>query len=134
MNKACPVVLRPGKENPELLVFRHPNAGMQLVKGSIEPGESLESTCERELFEESGLNGRSSRFLGVWESDYKGQVWGVCLMQLIEPSKDRWSHFTSDGGGLTFCFSWQNINSALTEDFHPLFQGAIHFIQRQLSS
>ena len=132
MNKACPVVLRSNKENSELLVFRHPHVGMQLVKGSIEPGESLERACERELFEESGLHGKSSRFLGVWESGYKGQVWGFCLMQLIDPPKERWSHFTSDGGGLMFCFSWRNINSELTEDFHPLFQGAIRFIQEQL--
>ena len=132
MNKACPVVLRADKENAELLVFRHPSAGMQVVKGSIEQGESLGRACERELFEESGLHGKSSRFLGVWESGYKRQVWGFCLMELTEPPKDCWSHFTSDGGGLMFCFSWQNIISELTEDFHPLFQGAIRFIQEQL--
>ena len=132
MNKACPVVLRSNKGKSELLVFRHPHAGMQLVKGTIEPGESLERACERELFEESGLHGKSSRFLGMWESGYKRQVWGFCLMALAEPPQDRWSYFTSDGGGLKFCFSWQNLNSELTEDFHPLFQGAIRFIQAQL--
>lgn len=132
MNKACPVVLRTDDENVDLLVFRHPYAGMQLVKDTMEPGESLERACERELFEESGLHGKSSCFLGVWESGYNHQVWGFCLMALTEPPQDRWSHFTSDGGGLQFCFSWQNLNSELTEDFHPLFQGAIRFIQAKL--
>ncbi len=132
MNQACPVVLRPDKENSELLVFRHPYAGMQLVKGTIEQGESLEQACERELFEEAGLLGKSSGFLGVWESGYRGQVWGFSLMELTESPEDRWSHFTGDGGGLIFCFSWENINLELTEGFHPLFQGAIRFIQSQL--
>lgn len=34
-NKACPVVLRHSTEL-EILAFRHPLAGLQLVKGTVE--------------------------------------------------------------------------------------------------
>lgn len=39
----------------ELLVFRHPDAGVQLPAGSVEPGEKLEAAALREVEEETGL-------------------------------------------------------------------------------
>jgi hypothetical protein len=39
--KACPVVLRRNQDRFEILAFRHPIAGCQLVKGSIEPEEDV---------------------------------------------------------------------------------------------
>ena len=39
----------------ELLVFRHPDAGLQLPAGSVEPGETLEAAALREVAEETGL-------------------------------------------------------------------------------
>ncbi len=34
IDKVCPVVLR--KQNQEILLFQHPLAGIQLVKGTVE--------------------------------------------------------------------------------------------------
>ena len=45
-----------------LLVFHHPDdGGMQLPKGTVEPGESPEDAVRRELLEESGIDFRRSR-------------------------------------------------------------------------
>ena len=64
MNKACPVVLRIKNNKLELLAFKHPNAGNQLVKGGIKKGEHLESACVRELEEESGIQAKVVKQLG----------------------------------------------------------------------
>lgn len=53
-DKACPVVLR-SRETLEILAFEHPLAGLQLVKGSVEPGESTDMAAVRELMEEAGI-------------------------------------------------------------------------------
>ena len=42
---------------PELLVFRHPRAGVQLPAGSVEPDEAWEAAAEREVREETALEG-----------------------------------------------------------------------------
>ena len=39
----------------DLLVFRHPTAGVQLPAGTVEAGESMETAVLREAAEESGL-------------------------------------------------------------------------------
>jgi 8-oxo-dGTP pyrophosphatase MutT (NUDIX family) len=55
--KACPVIVRRTAGGVEILAFRHPKAGCQLVKGTIEPAESVRRAAERELQEESGIIG-----------------------------------------------------------------------------
>jgi hypothetical protein len=40
----------------ELLVFRHPCAGVQLPAGTVEPGETLDAAVLREAAEETGLS------------------------------------------------------------------------------
>jgi 8-oxo-dGTP pyrophosphatase MutT (NUDIX family) len=64
MNKACPVVLRRGCNGIEFLVFESPLAGKQLIKGTIEAGESLGKACARELEEESGVQGDTDQIPG----------------------------------------------------------------------
>jgi 8-oxo-dGTP pyrophosphatase MutT (NUDIX family) len=41
---------------PELLLFQHPTAGIQLPAGTVEAGESLEQAALRETAEEIGLS------------------------------------------------------------------------------
>jgi ADP-ribose pyrophosphatase YjhB (NUDIX family) len=55
--KACPVVFRKKAGLMEILAFRHPIAGYQLVKGTININEGIEQAAERELLEESVLVG-----------------------------------------------------------------------------
>jgi hypothetical protein len=37
MKKACPIVLRNRNNHQKILVFKHPLAGIQLVKDTVEP-------------------------------------------------------------------------------------------------
>ncbi len=75
--KVCPVVLRKSGSTVELLLFEHPLAGVQLVKGTLEMKDSaVESAALRELEEESGISKVSStKYLGSWESGFQNQLW-----------------------------------------------------------
>ena len=130
VNKACPVVVR--NSNSELLVFEHPLAGNQVVKGTIDVGESLQCACERELLEESGVCAKSSRTLGSWEAGFEDQMWGFCLMALNSELPDSWIHHCLDDGGHTFRFYWLGFDSKSRNSWHPLFRGAVDFIQNSL--
>ena len=135
MNKACPVILRVAQNNElEILAFKHPMAGNQLVKGTIEDRETLEQACIRELEEESGLIGEVECDLGIWDSGYKDHIWGFCLVRVKAPLKNEWSFFTEDDGGLNFKFFWQPLNAELNSEWHDLFKGAVAFIKKAITS
>ena len=73
-DKACAVVLS-RESPPRILLFRHPQAGVQLVKGSIESGETAQQAALRELWEESGLRAVAIKDdLGCWQSGHHGQL------------------------------------------------------------
>ncbi|MGX5266288.1 NUDIX domain-containing protein, partial [Klebsiella pneumoniae] len=55
IEKVVPGVFRKINNNLEILVFRHPLAGIQIVKGTVEHQEQLEYAALRELYEESGI-------------------------------------------------------------------------------
>lgn len=134
MNKACPLVIRKNKEQYEFLAFEHPLAGNQIVKGTIESGESLEAACERELFEESGLVGKVVSNLGCWDAKFEGQVWGFCEIELDSTPAERWEHYCLDDNGHTFRFYWHALDSQLDENWHPLFKGAIEYVKSAITN
>ncbi|HFQ5285741.1 TPA: NUDIX domain-containing protein, partial [Vibrio vulnificus] len=82
--KVCPVVLRKSGNYRELLLFEHPLADVQLVKGTLESSDiSIESAALRELKEESGLSSVSSaHYLGCWESGFQNQLWHFVLCEI----------------------------------------------------
>lgn len=55
LDKVTAFITRPGPAGPELLYFRHPNAGVQLPAGTVEEGETVEQAAWREVYEEAGL-------------------------------------------------------------------------------
>jgi len=132
MNKACPVVLRNKNNQLELLAFKHPNTGNQLVKGGIKKGEHLESACSRELEEESGIQAQVVKQLGVWESNFKNQIWGFCLMHYEDILPDTWDFETNDDGGHIFSFFWQPLNSPLNDDWKEVSKDAFQYIKKAL--
>jgi 8-oxo-dGTP pyrophosphatase MutT (NUDIX family) len=73
--KACPVILRRTAARIEVLAFRHPLAGYQLVKGTIEPAETIQDAAERELLEESGIIGAAIDYLGTAQMIEPDQEW-----------------------------------------------------------
>lgn len=133
MNKACPVVLRIKDDNLELLAFRHPEDGNQLVKGNIKKGESLENACIRELEEESGIEAKVVKQLGVWEPGFKKQIWGICLVHYEGVLPDRWVFETKDDGGHLFSFFWQPLDAPLDSAWNDVYTRAFHFIKQALS-
>ena len=130
VNKACPVVLRETLGAKELLVFEHPLAGIQLVKGTIESGELPERAALRELSEESGISMASSvRTLGTWSSGHKDQVWSFWVCRPHTPPPDSWVHRAADDGGHLFRFFWHPLFSEVPERWRSVYQRALRFIQ-----
>ena len=132
MNKACPVVLRHNNNKLELLAFKHPKAGNQLVKGNIKKDEHLESACIRELAEESGIQAQVVKQLGIWEPDFKSQIWGICLMHYENILPDTWEFETKDDGGHLFSFFWQPLNSTLNDNWNEVYKNAFQYIKNTL--
>lgn len=132
-NKSCPVVLR-GSEVREILAFAHPLAGLQLVKGSIEPGEPAAAAALRELAEEAGITGAwVEQYLGCWDSGHQGQVWSFHRCRVPHALADAWVHHAADDGGHDFRFFWHPLDKAADAAYwHPVFRGALDFIGNAL--
>jgi 8-oxo-dGTP pyrophosphatase MutT (NUDIX family) len=56
LHKVTAFIIRPGAEGVELLLFRHPHAGVQIPAGTVEPDETPEQSVLREANEETGLS------------------------------------------------------------------------------
>ena len=50
IEKVVPVIFRNINQRTEILVFKHPIAGIQIVKGTVETNEELEEAALRELY------------------------------------------------------------------------------------
>lgn len=63
-----------------LLIKRHDNGLWAIPGGAVETGETLAEAAERELREETGVEGKAARLLGVfdsrvWKSEVKRQMY-----------------------------------------------------------
>ncbi len=128
IEKACLIVHRhPG----EILLFRHPTAGTQLVKGTINPGELPATAARRELAAESGLTPTSAlKPLGSSTDIYPGQNWH--LFSCTAPNApDTWQHQTSDDHGQIFSFFWHPITAPLPINTAPRYRRALAFTATQ---
>jgi 8-oxo-dGTP pyrophosphatase MutT (NUDIX family) len=68
VGKVAAFVIRRAAGGPELLLFEHPYAGIQLPAGTVEDGETAEQAACREAAEETGLAGLELRgWLAVQE-------------------------------------------------------------------
>lgn len=128
INKACPVALHPDGAPLRIPVFAHPLAGLQLVKGTVNPNEDPTHAAARELFEESGLETRSAIPLGTCE--IAGDTWHFALCRLAPPVRDRWQHFCKDDGGYLFKFHWHPLDTPI--ELPAPYQSALDWIRAQL--
>lgn len=133
VEKACPIVARLSKNCPEILAFRHPLAGKQFVKGTVEASERPIDAAARELFEESGITSTNGmRELGSTQIGAPGVTWhffGLVCYGL----PDRWLHYTTDGGGHTFDFFWHPLDKPLDSEWHSDFHEAYAYFSNRLS-
>jgi len=119
--KVCPYVLRGAEDGPEVLAFRHPLAGCQLVKGTLEPGESVEAGALRELAEESGLVGVPADS-PAWSSPdiVQGQLWHFVPV-VVPPQPDDFEFLCADDGGHLFKFFWWPLGTVPGGEWHESF-------------
>ncbi len=123
--KVCPIVLRL-RGGVEVLAFRHPAAGLQLVKGTVEPGEAVEQAARRELEEEAGIRGaRVTGSFGVREIG--GDSWHLLRVQTPD-LPESWVHRCADDGGHDFAFFWHRLADAPGDDWHPVFREALRLV------
>jgi 8-oxo-dGTP pyrophosphatase MutT (NUDIX family) len=135
INKACAVVLRHRAGTREVLVFRHPKAGMQLVKGTLEPDETPVRAAQRELFEEAGVPTESEgRVIGSDGSIAEGQIWHFVLCPVSE-LPEQWTFQCHDDGGHLFSFSWHGLDAEMDEsEWDPVFIRAHGAVRRFLAA
>ncbi|WP_424001872.1 NUDIX hydrolase [Haloarcula salina] len=117
VKKACAYITRNGSE---LLVFEGPgHDGLQVPKGTIEPGESSREAVQREVAEESGLatfEELQHLVTDVWtrrESPPKRYVRSFYHVPVHE-SRDEWVHTVTGTGeerGAEFSFSWIDLST-----------------------
>ena len=134
-NKACPVLIRERLGVRHILVFNHPNpeAGVQLVKGTIERGEHPADTALRELVEETGITDAVVMHdLGTWEADYQEQIWSFHQCETVSQLPEQWNHFCQDDGGHLFSFFWHPLHQEPGKDWHWLFRNALVYIRSVL--
>jgi len=68
IEKVTALITRTSGEGYDLLLFRHPHAGIQIPAGTVEDGETPEKAFMREVAEETGLTTLSiRRYLGCAE-------------------------------------------------------------------
>ena len=70
VQKVTAFVVRERGGVQELLVFKHPTAGIQIPAGTVEIGEDLETAVKREVYEETGLQSvEIEAYLGCFENE-----------------------------------------------------------------
>ena len=117
----------------EVLVFQHPVAGTQLVKGTLEKGEDPMAGALRELSEESGLRALAARPLGSCPIGRDGVIWSFWLCEVTAPGAG-WSHQTLDDHGHVFRFHWHDMGTPDPADMHADFRAALAFLRPLLRS
>ena len=130
-DKACPVVFRDSSMQ-QILAFEHPQAGRQLVKGRIEPGENARAAALRELAEEAGIADVGiATDLGTWHSGHHGQVWSLQLCTFKTKLPETWTHYCSDDGGHEFKFFWHDVTERPGDNWKPQYRRALEAIRER---
>ncbi|MFC7212731.1 NUDIX domain-containing protein [Saliphagus sp. GCM10025334] len=135
VHKSCAYITR---DEAELLAFESPeHDGLQIPKGTIEPGESPRAAVFREIVEESGLSavGSTSHVASdVWnryESPPKYYVRHF-FHATVHDAPDEFTHVVTGEGeevGLEFEYSWIDLRETHTfaldlDDYVHLLEGA----------
>lgn len=133
--KACPVVLRNRGDRTEILAFHHPEAGKQVVKGTVDPGEEPQKAALRELMEESGITeAEIDCFLEEVHFHKEDQIWHIYICQTSQ-LPESWSHIAIEGDGnkYEFRFFWHDLmNDEDDDNWHYTFQYVLNIARRHI--
>lgn len=117
----------------DTLVFRHPYAGVQLPKGTVEPNETSIAAAQREVFEEVGVTLSDALVpLGTWVCPTPKAHWHVFVADAPRGMLETWEHAPTGGGeetGLCFDVFWITLGDA-RDVLHPLFWPVLDMMQR----
>lgn len=70
VQKVTAFIVRERDGVKELLVFKHPTAGIQIPAGTVEKSEDIETAVKREVYEETGLRSvEIENYLGCFENE-----------------------------------------------------------------
>ncbi|MGJ7492199.1 NUDIX domain-containing protein [Variovorax sp. ZT4R33] len=144
VHKACACLV---DSRGRLLVFDHPeDGGMQLPKGTVEPGETPEAAVRRELLEESGIAYDGPlQPLGTMDRECEAgvegnvhrhaQLWHVFLMRTDGALPETFEHIASgspEEDGLVFRFRWLAPGEPV-DGFAPPYRQAIARVRTHLA-
>ena len=89
VQKVTAFIVRERDGIKELLVFKHPTAGIQIPAGTVEAGEDIETAVKREAYEETGLQlVEIENYLGYIENELENnqRIIAETTQVYIEPS------------------------------------------------
>ena len=89
VQKVTAFIVRERDGVKELLVFKHPTAGIQIPAGTVEDGEALETAVKRETCEETGLQFvEIEDYLGCFENELENnqRIIAETTQVYIEPN------------------------------------------------
>jgi 8-oxo-dGTP pyrophosphatase MutT (NUDIX family) len=147
VDKAVAIVVRERGGAREVLAFVHPQAGVQLPRGTVEPGEDFAAAALRELHEESGLALETTpEPLGQWDRVLDGRYgeapngalhrWHLFLLEAPAGLPDAWDHEavgSEEEAGLVFAFRWLPLDAALGCRLHPVFEATVAILHARFA-
>ena len=89
VEKVTAFIVRERSGVKELLVFKHPTAGIQIPAGTVEKGEDIETAVKREAYEETGLQiVEIENYLGCFENELENnqRIIAETTQVYIEPN------------------------------------------------
>ena len=104
VQKVTAFIVRERRGVKELLVFKHPTAGVQIPAGTVETGEDLETAVKREADEETGLElVEIEGYLGCFENELENneRIIAERTQVYIEPNLNEISYKRKLPKGLT---------------------------------
>lgn len=114
--KVSAFITRETKIGRELLVFKHPTAGIQIPAGTVDEAEDIETAAKRESREETGLRVPNvEKYLGCFENELKDteRIIARKTKVYIEPS-------------LSAIPYAEKLTRGLTVDYHSTSRGFSH--------
>ena len=104
VQKVTAFIIRERSGIKELLVFKHPTAGIQIPAGTVEADENIETAAKREAYEETGVRFvEVESYLGCFENELENnqRIIAETTQVYIQPNLDAMPYKRKLSKGLT---------------------------------